>query len=126
MSLKILSKAVFVILTSFYISGCATVVTGWYQKILVSSEPSGATVQVDGAASYKTPSKVNLKRNKDHVLVFSKEGYRSEEVKILHVISGAFCGNVFLGGPLGMGVDAITGAQFKLIPEKVHVNMVKE
>ena len=107
------------------ISGCATVVTGWNQKIPVSSEPSGVTVQVDGKDTYTTPAKIRLKRNQDHALVFTKEGYETATVKILHCISGAFCGNVFLGGPVGMGLDAMSGAEFKLVPGKVHAELKK-
>ena len=97
--------------------------TGTAQKVPVTSEPTGATVLVDGKKSYTTPTRIKLERKRDHILIFNKEGFKAKEVKLLHVISGAFCANVFLGGPVGMAFDALTGAQFKLIPTKVHVNM---
>ncbi len=111
---------------SFSLAGCATIITGPYQKIPVSSEPSGAMVIVDGKDTYTTPATIRLEREHDHTLVFAKEDYSEETVKILHVISGAFCGNVFLGGPVGMCFDALTGAQFKLVPGKVHVDMKRK
>lgn len=111
---------------SISLTGCATIITGTYQKVDISSDPSGAAVQVDGKDNYTTPVKVKLDRSSDHTLFFTREGYNSQTIKLLHVISGAFCGNILLWGPLGMGFDALTGAEYKLIPEKVHVTMEKE
>gem|GEM_PF-1155908 len=121
-------KAINIILLagfSFYMTGCATIMTGPTQKIPVSSNPTGATVQVDGQSTFITPAAITLERKTDHILVFTKEGYNQETVRILHVISGAVCGNILLGGLIGWGVDAMTGAQFKLVPENVTVEMKK-
>jgi uncharacterized protein YceK len=124
--MRLLIKLISACFIAVLLSGCATLITGSHQKIPVSSEPGGATVQVDGKETYATPAKIRLKRNADHQLVFTKEGYVQETVKLAHVISGAFCGNVFLGGPVGMGLDAMSGAQFKLVPTKVHVELKKK
>ena len=106
-------------------SGCATLITGPSQKIQVSSNPAGATVQVDEKLSYITPVKIKLKRNRDHVLVFKKEGYEDQAVKLLHVLSGAVCGNVVLFGLAGLAADNLSGAQFKLVPGSVHAELRK-
>ncbi|MDD5136224.1 MAG: PEGA domain-containing protein [Candidatus Omnitrophica bacterium] len=106
-------------------SGCATLITGWYQKVPVSSDPQGAAVQVDGGEKYTTPTKLHLKRNRDYTLLFTKEGYRDETVKLMHVVSGAIAGNAVLFGLAGLAVDNLTGSQFKLIPVKVEVRMKK-
>jgi len=107
------------------LSGCATVMCGTSQNIPVSSNPTGAVLQVDGSGSFTTPTTLRLERKRDHVLVFTKEGYDQQNVTILHVISGAVCGNILLGGLIGWGVDAMTGAQFKLVPENVNVELKK-
>ena len=57
--------------------------------------------------------------------MFSREGYQQQTVTLLHVISGAVCGNILLGGLIGWGVDACTGAQYKLVPENVHLELQK-
>jgi len=106
-------------------SGCATIITGTSQKVPVSSDPAGATVRVDGKKTYTTPVRIKLERKKDHLLLFAKEGYENEEVKLLHTISGAIAGNAALFGIAGLLVDNYTGAQYKLIPTKVHVSMKK-
>ncbi|MDO8525794.1 MAG: PEGA domain-containing protein [Candidatus Omnitrophota bacterium] len=110
---------------SLSLSGCATIITGWYQKVPVSSDPTGATVQVDGLEQYVTPAKLRLKRNRDHALVFTKDGYTEEAIKLTHVISGAIAGNAVLFGLAGLAIDNLSGSQFKLIPTKVHVELKK-
>ncbi len=107
------------------ITGCATIMTGTTQKIPVSSNPSGANLQVDGQSTYTTPVTVVLERKRDHILVFTKEGYNQATITILHVLSGAVCGNILLGGLIGFGVDACTGAMNKLVPENVQVELQK-
>jgi hypothetical protein len=107
-------------------SGCATIITGWYQKVPVTSEPDGATVQVDGTEKFITPTKLHLKRNHDHALVFTKDGYTNETVILSHVISGAIAGNAVIFGLAGLAVDNLSGSQFKLIPTKVHVELKKK
>jgi len=105
--------------------GCATVVNGTSQKIQVSSDPVGAVVKVDDKSTYTTPARVRLERRKDHALVFTKDGYAAETVKLTHVLSEVVVGNTLLGGPLGWAFDACAGTQYKLIPDPVHVELRK-
>lgn len=106
-------------------AGCATIINGTSQKIQVSSEPSGAVVSVDGKDSHTTPVKLRLERRKDHTLLFAKDGYEVQNVRMTHVLSEAVCGNLFLGGPLGWIFDIFAGTQYKLIPNPVHVELQK-
>ena len=107
------------------ISGCATIINGTSQKIQATSNPPGATVNVDDADSYATPVKLRLERRRDHVLVFTKDGYESQTVRMIHVISEAVVGNTLLGGPLGWVFDIFAGTQYKLVPNPVHVELKK-
>lgn len=117
--------AIILCISITFITGCATVMCGPNQKVSVSSDPTNAVVNVDGTSSYETPTTVNLARKTDHTLIFTKEGYRQERIVLMHVISGAVAGNILAGGLIGWGVDAMTGSQFKLVPETVHVVMRK-
>ena len=102
--------------------GCATVIHGTTQRIPVSSEPPGATCIIVGQrTAYPTPCEIELKRKYDHILRIQKPGYEIQEVEIKHVIAGAVAGNIVAGGVIGWGVDATSGAQYRLIPETVHV-----
>lgn len=115
-------KKLWILLCLFpLLAGCATVVHGTSQKIPVTSEPMGANVNIDGTANYMTPVTLELQRKFDHLLTISKEGYKTEIVKLIHTLSGAVAGNIIAGGLIGWGIDAASGAQYKLIPETVHV-----
>ena len=117
----------FVVIVSFCasLSGCATLMCGTSQNVPVSSNPAGATLQVDGSGSFTTPTTLRLERKRDHLLVFTKDGYEEQSLTLLHVIGGAVCGNILLGGLIGWFVDALTGAQYRLAPAKVHVELEK-
>lgn len=106
-------------------SGCATIINGTSQKIQATSNPPGATVKVDDENSYVTPVKLRLERRRDHVLIFTKDGYESQTVRMIHVISEAVIGNTLLGGPLGWVFDIFAGTQYKLMPNPVHVELKK-
>lgn len=106
-------------------AGCATIVNGTSQKIQVSSVPDGAAVLVDGKYTRLTPVKLRLERRRDHLLVFTKDGYQSQDIKMVHVLSEVVCGNLFLWGPLGWIFDMCAGTQYKLIPNPVNVELKK-
>jgi hypothetical protein len=104
-------------------SGCASIVHGTTQEISISSYPVKADVDIDGTEKRTTPCKVSLKRKMDHLLTFTMEGYYPQTVSIKHTVSGAVAGNILAGGLIGWGVDASSGAQYKLEPESVSVTL---
>jgi len=113
----------FIIFSAILMAGCATIINGTSQKLQVSSEPSGAAVNVDGKDVCVTPARLRLERRKDHTLTFTKDGYDTQSLKMEHVLSEVVCGNLFLGGPLGWFFDIFAGTQYKLIPNPVHVKL---
>ena len=122
----ITQKIIVLVLASSLLSGCATVVRGTHQEVSVTSKPSRTIVSVNGQGGFKTPATLELARRRDHILTFEKEGYESVNVIVLHIVSSAVAGNILLGGVIGLGVDAITGAQYKLVPEAVKVELKKD
>ena len=108
-----------------FLSGCATIMTGTTQKVPVTSNPSGAVAKVDGGMAAVTPTIFTLERKTDHTIEISKEGYRTAQVILRHTLSGATCGNVLVGGIIGLAVDGCSGAMYKLVPERVDVNLEK-
>jgi len=120
-SMRWLSAILVIVSLSLIMSGCATIVNGTSQKIQVTSDPADATILVDEKSSYTTPVKLRLERRRDHTLVFSREGYESQTIKLLHVISEAVAGNTLCWGPLGWVFDICAGTQYKLQPSPVHV-----
>jgi hypothetical protein len=70
---------------------------------------------------------VVVKRNADISITFQKEGYEPQIVPLSRDIPGSgaagFAGNLLLGGVIGMGVDAATGAATDHKPNPVIVTM---
>lgn len=105
--------------------GCATVVTGRHAEVSVESMPPGAHVAVrdhEGrvVAQTVTPGSVTLRRGRSwmrpasYVATFSKPGYQVTEAPIhSNNFNPWIAGNVLIGGGLGLGVDAVTGALWR-------------
>lgn len=74
-----------------------------------------------------TPCVVQAKRNADITVTFSKEGYQTQIIPLTKDIpatgAAGFAGNVLVGGLIGMGVDAATGAAMDHKPNPVDVRL---
>lgn len=115
---------------SVMLGGCASVTRGTTENISISSTPSGVEAVVSGMdvpTTCTTPCAVVVKRNADISITFQKEGYEPQIVPLSRDVqtSGAagFAGNLLLGGVIGMGVDAATGAATDHKPNPVIVTM---
>ena len=110
--------------------GCASVTRGTTENISISSTPAGATAEITGLeipTSCVTPCVVQAKRNADITVTVNKEGYEPQIIPLTKEIPGSgaagFAGNVLLGGLVGMGVDAATGAAQDHEPNPVIVTL---
>jgi hypothetical protein len=74
-----------------------------------------------------TPCSLPVGRKDEFVATFTKPGYEPVSVPVVTRIGGTgaagFAGNVVLGGLIGMGVDAATGAALDHCPNPVAVTM---
>ena len=104
-------------------SGCATVIKGTTQGIPVNSEPDNADVLVDGQLVGTTPTTVEMKRKRDHLVTIEKDGYQPKTIAVVKDIGGAVFGNILAGGLIGWGVDAASGAQYNLNPKTISVKL---
>lgn len=111
--------AVGLVASALLTTGCATVVHGPSQSIRVKSKPNHAQLVVDGDAIGSTPTTLNLSRNQDHTVKVSLPGYATTEFALTRRMSGWFFGNLFLGGIIGIAVDASTGAMYTLTPQEL-------
>ncbi len=118
-------KKISLLLLMPFVFGCATIINGNKQKILISSTPASAQVMVDGKAQGQTPVKVDLKRKQTHSVIISHEGYQTQEVQLQRKVSGWVWGNIGFGGLIGLGIDAGTGSMYKLKPETVNIDLKK-
>lgn len=70
---KIIGQICWLALGLALLGGCAPKVAT--QRVPVSTSPLGAQVLADGKAACVTPCEVELARNRDHLLVLTKDGY---------------------------------------------------
>jgi PEGA domain-containing protein len=112
------------------LGGCASVTRGTTENISIASTPAGATADISGLdipTACVTPCVVQAKRNADITITLNKEGYRPETIPLTKEIPGTgaagFAGNLLLGGLVGMGVDAATGAAMDHKPNPVIVTL---
>src|SRR5256885_5561345 len=117
------------VLPLLFFSSCATITRGVHDKLTVTSDPSGANVVLSTGERGVTPTKFVKERKTDPFSVtVSKPGYAPQTVKIESKFGGtgggAMAGNLLLGGAIGIGVDAGTGAYKSLYPNPVSVHLV--
>src|SRR4030095_15981190 len=71
-----------------------------------------------------------LKRKSKFVVKVSKPGFKPQETEVHGKVKGGGvaggAGNAILGGGIGLGIDAISGAMMNLSPNPLVVNLVPE
>jgi hypothetical protein len=99
----------------FAMSGCASIVRGQSQTIAITTPPTtGANCQLTSAQgnwSVLSPGTVTVQRSKENVTIrCNKAGWQEGFSSIPSNFEGWTVGNIILGGVIGLGVDAATGA----------------
>lgn len=109
-------------------SGCATITRGTTEAWVVESEPAGAQVRLSSGQTCTTPCTLELKRKNNFGVEIEKEGYDRVSTQVVSSNSRAgavgMAGNVLIGGLIGMGVDAASGATKELRPNPLVVKLV--
>lgn len=122
---RIVNIALMVCITSLQM-GCATIVSGKTQDVMIRSNPSGATVKIDEIISGTTPMVANLVRKKRHAISISKKGYQEISRSTTRGFNGWYLGNIILGGIIGLITDPITGAMYDVEPSEINVSLPEE
>lgn len=105
------------------LSSCATIISGSKQYVSFTSNPSEATILIDQVEVGKTPFNTKLKRNSDHKISITLEGYKPFETTLKRKINGWYWGNILLGGLIGVIVDMSTGAVYRLSPKEINAEL---
>ncbi|NVN88590.1 MAG: translation initiation factor 2 [Rhodopseudomonas sp.] len=112
------------------LGGCASATRGTTENISLNSSPPGAEATVSGLdnpMTCVTPCVVVVKRNADISVAFAKDGFEPAVVPLSREVVGTgaagFAGNLIVGGVIGMGVDAVTGAATDHHPNPVVVTL---
>src|SRR5688572_29836520 len=103
--------------------GCASVTRGWTEQMQITSNPAEAQARTSLGQTCTTPCTLQVNRKDEFSVTISKPGYHSAEVAVTTRVAGAgvagFAGNVLIGGVVGMGVDAVSGATLEHHPNPV-------
>lgn len=107
-------------------TGCATIINGSNQNVKITSKPKAANVTIDGKMKGQTPYVAKLRRKDSHIIVIEMGGYEPFEMLIEKKLSGWVFGNIVIGGLPGLVVDVLTGAMYKLDPDRVKVTLQEQ
>src|SRR6059036_192363 len=118
-----LMKSVLLCLPVVLITSCATITRGSHDKLTVLSEPSGANVVLSSGEKGVTPTKFVKSRRDNFTVTVSKAGYVPQTVNVESKVSATGGTAMAVGGPIGAGVDAVSGAYNSLYPNPVSVRL---
>lgn len=111
-------------------TACGTITRGTRQAFTVTSEPSNAEAKLSTGEVCITPCTLQKKRKDSFTVTVGKEGYKPSYASVISQIAGAgaatMAGNIFVGGIIGVAIDAGTGAAMELIPNPLHIILDQE
>lgn len=110
------------------LSACATATRGTSTAWEVTTTPPAAKVKTtNGFYCDSTPCSLKMPRKSEFTATITKEGYKPLDIKVTHKVSkgggAGMAGNVLLGGLIGAGIDASSGAMLDLTPNPVSVTL---
>ena len=122
MSLSFLRVPV-IALAALSLGGCATLFTGTRDTITIDSNPSGASVLIDGIEMGRTPATFPLKRPGlgSKTVMLRMEGYEPRTFELQSDFNLVSVLN--LTNPLAWGVDILTGAVKTYSPKNYTITM---
>lgn len=100
------------------LSGCATIMGGTSQSLTVETKPSGAVCRLtndEGSwVTGKTTSSISIDKDCDPVTIVCRLPQHEDSLhKHESKFTGETFGNIILGGPIGVAIDAASGANCK-------------
>jgi hypothetical protein len=123
------SLALAIAVSALVLPGCATIVKGTSQPLTISTDPPGAkcVLNRDGmqiGVVDPTPGTVEIGKVHRPIAVDCKKvGYEDANDRVQSRFQTVALGNILLGGIIGFGVDAMSGAMYEY-PSGVTVALV--
>jgi hypothetical protein len=113
------------------LAACATITRGTSDTWTVQTDPSGAAVRTSNQfACDATPCTFKMARKAEFSVTLTKPGYKTWTGQVTHHVAAAggagMAGNVLVGGLIGIGTDAISGAMYDLVPNPLVVKLEQE
>lgn len=110
------------------LSACASITRGTHEVLQIETDPSGANVALSIGESCVSPCSLKLKRKDGLHVSIVKDGYHTVETDVNTQIasggSAGMAGNILLGGFIGAGIDASSGALNEFTPNPLKITLV--
>jgi hypothetical protein len=122
-------RVLVLVLVSVCAAGCATIVKGTTQAVAVDTPGAqGAACELSspgiGTQTITTPATIELEKSQHGVTVTCRKPCYQDGVGVIaSYTEGMAAGNVVLGGVIGLGVDAATGAMNKYA-DRTSITMI--
>lgn len=117
-----MKKLFVILLLVISFQGCATLFKGSTDNVNFTSDPTSASVYVNGMNMGKAPLSLELKSNKTYNIEFRLEGHETKNVILNNSIGGGWIVLDVLFGIFPVIIDAATGNWYSLDQE--HVNAI--
>ena len=122
-----ITRVLAIMMAAFALGACATITEGGDQTTLIDSKPRGAACDLTRESELiahvdKTPESVHLEKATADIIVKCTKDDMTGNAVLSSEFAGATAGNILLGGIIGIGVDAMSGALNKY-PESIIVEM---
>lgn len=116
------------LLMALSVAGCATITRGSKDVLEIQTTPIGASVTTsNGFSCAATPCAIKMPRKSEFDVTISKPGYKTATVHVTHKVENAggtaMAGNILVGGIIGAGIDAGTGAMMDLVPNPIVITL---
>ena len=113
------------------LSACATITRGTSEAWTVETTPGGAAVKTNvGFACDQTPCTFKVPRKGAFDVTITKPGYKTVNTRVETQVAGGgaagMAGNVLVGGLIGVGVDAASGAMLEHKPNPLKIILEKQ
>jgi hypothetical protein len=110
------------------LGACATLFGGGSNQAvnLSSTPPASFTVKSSSGlqmAQGMTPFVAQLPRKNEYQIQITANGYQPQTLVLTKGINGWFWVNLLLGGVVGMAIDLVSGAAWKLEPAIINVSL---
>ncbi len=111
------------------LTNCASIIHGTRQNVTVNSTPTQAdlVIKTEGGVIVhqgQTPATVTLERKNSYDVTISLEGYQETKIRINKEFDATYLGNLICGGVIGLIIDAVNGAMYKLEPAMIQAELV--
>lgn len=109
-----------------FLAGCGSISRGVSENVIISALPTDSEITTSlGHSCATSPCTVKVERRKEFTAYANHKGYKPGSIEIKTKVSNAgaagFAGNVLVGGVIGMGVDAATGAALDHYPNPAYI-----